>query len=108
MGVEKVLYDRRGWMTVDGPRFHAFLPLGSRSKLEYDTLALAQAFHWDPPTVKQMSCSERHRYVKMHAAIEAEQRAQQKNQTTIAAPSTPTGISPRADMQSVGIDYAEA
>lgn len=107
MGVDPVIYDRRGWLTVDGPRFWAFLPLGSRAQLEHDVLCLAEAYGWDPPTVKQMSSSERHRYVKMKEAITAEQRARDKNQTTVPQPSGSTGISPRVSMPTVGIDYSE-
>ena len=107
MGIDPVVYDYRGWLTVEGPRFHAFFPLGSRSQLEHDILCLAEAYNWDPPTIKQMTCSERHRYVKMKEAITAEQKAQKNNQTTMAEPSGPTGLSKRADMPTVGIDYSE-
>jgi len=107
MGVaEPVIYDRRGWLSVDGPRFWAFFPLGSRAMLEHDVLLLAEAYGWDPPTVKQMSSSERHRYVKMKQAIAQEQRAKENNQTTVPQPSGPTGISPRVDIPTVGIDYS--
>jgi hypothetical protein len=73
--------------------------------LEHDILRLAEAYHWDPPTVKQMACSERHRYVKMVAATAAEKKAQENDQTTVPAPTSPTGISPKADTPTVGIDY---
>jgi len=103
----RVIYDQSGWLTVSGPRFFGFLPLGSRAVLENDTLFLAEAYKWDPPTVKQMSCSERHRYVKMKEAIAREARAQANNQTTNAmpAPAPPTGIDKRVDIPSVEIDY---
>lgn len=100
-----MVYDYRGWLTVDGPRFMAFFPLGSRAHLERDTIYLAQAFQWDPIAVKQLSCSERHRYVKMKEAITAEERARMNNQTTMPQPSTPTGIDSRAKMQDVGLRY---
>lgn len=107
MGLDPVYHDRRGWLAVDGPRFWAFYPLGSRAMLEHDILLLAEAYGWDPPTVKQMSSSERHRFVKMKQAIAAEQRAQANNQTTVAKPAPPTGISQRVDMQTFGLDYSE-
>jgi hypothetical protein len=103
---DDVLYDRRGWLTVDGPRFWAFFPLGSRAQLEHDILLLAEAYGWDPPTVKQMTCSERHRFVKMKKAIAAEERARANNQTTMPQPTPSTGISQRADMPSFGLDYS--
>jgi len=92
---------------VDGPRFHAFLPLGSRSQLENDTLKLAEAYQWNPIMVKQMSSSERHRYVKMKAAIEAERNARRNNQTTMAMPSTsPTGLDQRASLDpAIALNY---
>jgi hypothetical protein len=107
MGVDPVIYDRRGWLQVDGPRFWAFFPLGSRAQLEHDVLRLAEYYGWDPPTVKQMASSERHRYVKMKKAIIQEEKANRNNQTTVPQPSGPTGISPRASMPAVGIDYSK-
>lgn len=53
MGVDPVIRDYRGWLAVDGPRFYAFLPLGSRAQLEHDTLCLAEAYNWDPPTINK-------------------------------------------------------
>jgi len=107
MGVDPVIYDRRGWLSVDGPRFWAFYPLGSRGQLEHDILILAEAYGWDPPTVKMMSSSERHRFVKMKMAINIEQKARANNQTTIPQPTGPTGISSNVDMKSFGLDYSE-
>lgn len=107
MGITPVIYDRRGWLSVDGPRFWAFFPLGSRAQLEHDILRLAEAYGWDPPTVKQMASSERHRFVKMKQAINDEERARRNNQTTIPQPSASTGISPRVSMPTVGINYSE-
>ena len=75
--------------------------------MEHEVLILAEAYGWDPPTVKQMSSSERHRYVKMKQAIAEEQRARANNQTTVPQASGPTGISKQVDMQSFGIDYSE-
>ena len=74
--------------------------------LEHEILVLAEAYGWDPPTVKQMTSSERHRYVKMKEAIAAEQKARANNQTTVPQPSGSTGINPRVDMPTVGIDYS--
>jgi hypothetical protein len=106
MGIVPGIRDYRGWLSVDGPRFYAFLPFGSRSQLEHDTLCLAEGYQWDPLTVKKMACSERHRYVKMKEAIAAEQKARKNNQTTVAEPQSPTGISPRAEIPSIGLDYS--
>lgn len=103
-----VIYDRRGWLTVDGPRFFAFLPLGNKARMEYEIIFLAEAYKWDPLTIKRMTCSERHRYVKMKEAINAEENARRNNQTTNAMPAAPppTGIDRRVDIPSVGIDYS--
>ena len=102
--------DYRGWLTVDGPRFGAFKPLGSRAQLEYDTLCLAEAYHWDPITVKLMPSSQRHRFVKMKEQIVEEQRARENNQTTMPEPTGHTGLSPgqsgSSAQEAFGIDYS--
>lgn len=110
MGVaDGVIYDQRGWLTVDGPRFFAFLPLGNKARLENEIIFLAEAYKWDPLTIKKMTCSERHRYVKMKEAIAHEEKARRNNQTTNAmpAPAPPTGIDRRVEVPSVGINYSE-
>ena len=92
---------------MDGPRFGAFRPLGSRALLEYDILCLAEAYQWDPLTVMKMPSSQRHRFVKMREQIATEQHARQNNQTTVPQPTIPTGISARpAAEQAFGIDYS--
>lgn len=105
-----VIYDQRGWLSVDGPRFFAFLPLGNRARMENEILFLAQYYQWDPLTVKRMFCSERHRYVKAKKAILEEEAARANNQTTNAMPAAPppTGIDERVDMPTFGLDYPEA
>ena len=93
---------------MDGPRFSAFHPLGSRAQLEFDILCLAEAYKWDPITVTQMPSSQRHRYVKMKEQIVQERNAKASNQTTTPQPTLKTGISPApAAERSFGINYSE-
>lgn len=57
-------------------------------------LILARAFRWDPTSIKQMPCSQRHRFVKMHEESMRQENAAARGQTAPAVTSVPTGLSP--------------
>jgi len=99
-----VVYDYTGWLTVDGRRFTAFLPLGSKIVLENEAFFLAHAFQWSYEEVKRMPSSARHRFVKMQE--ESVRQNQPGNSSgTMPAPSSPTGLAPKAGSKAVPISY---
>jgi hypothetical protein len=76
--------------------------------LEHETFLLAEAYGWDPPTIKAMSCSERHRYVKMKEEVVKQDNLRANGQATPAATSIPTGLtrnSTDAPERSVSVEY---
>lgn len=59
-----------------GKRFSAFSPLGNRERMEFEIIALAESYQWDPETVRKLPCSRRHRYLKMREMIIDSQKNQ--------------------------------
>lgn len=100
-------YDWSGWLTVDGPRFGAFAPLGSKVMLEYDILFLMEAYNQPYDSIMAMPSSRRHRIVKMRAEIVRQAKDSRSGQTTVS--SGATGINPMlkgaVPHQSVNIGY---
>ena len=54
---------------VVGPRFGAFLPLGSRANLEHDIVFLLEAYNQPYGDVMAMPSSRRHRLVQIRKEI---------------------------------------
>lgn len=52
-----------------GPRFYAFDPLGNKTRTENEITCLAEAYQWNPSEVKELTASERHRYIKRRELI---------------------------------------
>jgi hypothetical protein len=89
-----VVYDRSGWLTVRGPRFGVFLPLGSRVSLEHDILFLMEAYQQPYESIMAMPSSRRHRLVKMKEEITRQQRAGEKGGQVISGGGAPNGLAP--------------
>lgn len=72
----------------------AFLPVGSRARLEHDALCLFEAYQMPYDSVMSMPCSRRHRFIKMREmVIEQQNSGDDFGQTPITVS---TGLGPSA------------
>lgn len=76
-------------MAVVGPRFHAYLPLGSRMALEFDLQFLLEAYQQGYMDVMAMPSSRRHRIVKTREEIVRRRNAAASDGSVATTPHRP-------------------
>lgn len=82
-----------------GPRFHAFLPCGSRARLESDIICLMEAYGLSYTDIMSMPCSRRHRLIKMREMIVDAQKNANADSTTLTSSPYRTGLSRQSQNQ---------
>lgn len=95
-------------MNVDGPRFFAFLPLGSKIVLENDILFLMEAYNQPYDSIMAMPSSRRHRIVKAKEEITRQRNADGGGASS--GESISTGLDPfpkQAGRRTIGLSYPQ-
>jgi hypothetical protein len=81
-----------------GSRYHTFLPVGSRTRLESDIICLFEAYNQPYDDIMNMPSSRRHRLIKIREMIVDQQKSGSSDPSAKAL-TFKTGNSPRASKQ---------